>query len=53
MTVINEQYSFQIFLNGNRFATFAHRDSPDDVETVEIDGDVEIFSVTINKAVGV
>ncbi|VDN24683.1 unnamed protein product [Gongylonema pulchrum] len=53
VTIINERFSFQIFFNGNRFATFAHRGSPDDIETVEIDGDCEIYSVTVNNAVGV
>uniref|UniRef100_A0A183E698 Galectin n=1 Tax=Gongylonema pulchrum TaxID=637853 RepID=A0A183E698_9BILA len=53
VTIINERFSFQVFFNGNRFATFAHRGSPDDIETVEIDGDCEIYSVTVNNAVGV
>jgi len=49
VTVINEEYSFQIFLNGKRFATFAHRGSPTDVATLEVDGEVELLSVTINQ----
>uniref|UniRef100_A0A915Q2I0 Galectin n=1 Tax=Setaria digitata TaxID=48799 RepID=A0A915Q2I0_9BILA len=53
ITIINERYSFQLFFNGVRFATFAHRGSPDDIETLEIDGECEIFSVTVNNAVGV
>ncbi|VBB32365.1 unnamed protein product, partial [Acanthocheilonema viteae] len=53
VTIINERYSFQIFFNGKRFTTFAHRGSPDDVRTLEIDGECEVFSVTVNNAVGV
>uniref|UniRef100_A0A0R3RWZ4 Galectin n=1 Tax=Elaeophora elaphi TaxID=1147741 RepID=A0A0R3RWZ4_9BILA len=52
ITVINERYSFQIFFNGVRFTTFAHRGSPDDIRTLEIDGECEIFSVTVNNAGG-
>jgi len=49
VTIINEAYSFQIFINGKRFCTFAHRtQNPGDVETLEIDGDVELQTVTIN-----
>jgi len=49
LTIVNEVYSFQIFTNGKRFATFAHRGSPNDIETLEIDGNVEIHSVTITN----
>jgi len=51
VTIINEAYGFQIFLNGKRFCTFAHRGSPTDVETLEIEGNVEVQTVTINDAV--
>ncbi|KAK0396255.1 hypothetical protein QR680_001642 [Steinernema hermaphroditum] len=52
-TIINEPFSFQIFFNGKRYATFAHRGSPDDIKSLEIDGDVEVYTVTINDAIGV
>ncbi|KJH39650.1 hypothetical protein DICVIV_14469, partial [Dictyocaulus viviparus] len=45
VTIINEQFSFQIFFNGKRFAAFSHRGSPNDIKTLEIDGDVEIWKV--------
>jgi len=48
ITIANEIYSYQIFVNQKRFATFAHRGDPNDVTTLEIDGDVELFTVTIN-----
>ncbi|CAJ0945774.1 unnamed protein product, partial [Mesorhabditis belari] len=53
LTIINEEFSFQIFVNGKRFATFAHRGSPSDVRTLEIDGEIELHTVTINDAPGV
>ncbi|EYC08808.1 hypothetical protein Y032_0064g3539 [Ancylostoma ceylanicum] len=53
ITIINEEFSFQIFFNGKRFAAFSHRGSPTDVKTLEIDGDVEIHTVTINDAPGI
>lgn len=52
ITIINEAWSFQFFINGKRFGTFAHRTSnPNDIETLEIEGDVELHTVTINDAV--
>ncbi|VDM63494.1 unnamed protein product [Angiostrongylus costaricensis] len=42
LTIINEEFSFQIFFNGKRFASFSHRGSPTDIKTLEIDGDVEV-----------
>lgn len=53
LTIINEEFSFQIFVNGKRFASFAHRGSPTDIKTLEIDGDVDIQTVTLNDAVGI
>jgi hypothetical protein len=50
LTIVNEQFSFQIFLNGKRFTTFAHRGSPNDIETLQIDGTVEVHTVTVNDA---
>ncbi|CAI4232897.1 unnamed protein product [Auanema sp. JU1783] len=52
-TIINEEFSFQIFFNGQRFATFAHRGSPSDVKFLEIDGACDVHSVTVNDATGV
>ncbi|GMT16587.1 hypothetical protein PFISCL1PPCAC_7884, partial [Pristionchus fissidentatus] len=52
ITVINEEFSLQIFVNGKRFTTFMHRGKPSDFKTLEIDGDVEVHTVTINDAVG-
>jgi len=51
VTIINEAYSFQIFINGKRFCTYAHRtQNPADIETLAVEGDVELHTVTINDA---
>ncbi|KAI1727479.1 galactoside-binding lectin domain-containing protein [Ditylenchus destructor] len=50
LTIVNEPYSFQIFVNGKRFSTFAHRGSANNIETLEIDGNVDVQTVTINDA---
>uniref|UniRef100_A0AAF5DH14 Leishmanolysin-like peptidase n=1 Tax=Strongyloides stercoralis TaxID=6248 RepID=A0AAF5DH14_STRER len=53
LTIINESWSFQIFINGKRFGTFAHRGDVNDVKNLEITGDVDILTVTINdRALG-
>ncbi|VDN43193.1 unnamed protein product [Gongylonema pulchrum] len=43
----NEEYALQIFVNGERFSTFAHRSEPDDLVGVQIQGDVEISGIQI------
>ncbi|KAF8361334.1 lec-5 [Pristionchus pacificus] len=52
LTIINEEFSIQIFVNGKRFSTFMHRGSPKDFKTLGVDGEVELHTVTINDAVG-
>ncbi|KAI6184283.1 Galectin [Aphelenchoides bicaudatus] len=52
ISIFNEAYSFQIFINGQRFCTYAHRtQNPADIETLEVDGDVELHTVTINTTI--
>uniref|UniRef100_A0A1I7VHX0 Galectin n=1 Tax=Loa loa TaxID=7209 RepID=A0A1I7VHX0_LOALO len=43
----NEDYAMQIFVNGERFATFAHRSQSNDIVGVQIQGDVEISGIQI------
>jgi hypothetical protein len=47
LTIINESYGFQIFVNDERFCTFAHRDDPSDISGLQIQGDVEITGIQI------
>uniref|UniRef100_A0A0N5A394 Leishmanolysin-like peptidase n=1 Tax=Parastrongyloides trichosuri TaxID=131310 RepID=A0A0N5A394_PARTI len=48
VTIINESWSFQIFINGQRYAAYSHRGDINDVRNVEITGDVELLTVTVN-----
>lgn len=50
LIIHNEPYSLQIFLNGNRFGTFAHRtgNPAKDYKSLKIEGDVEITAVEIS-----
>jgi len=50
LTIINERHGFVIILDGKKFAEFAHRGSSDDIETLEVDGNVNLLTVTINDA---
>ncbi|VDN04593.1 unnamed protein product [Thelazia callipaeda] len=43
----NEDYALQIFVNGERFTTFAHRSNSNDIVGVQIQGDVEINGIQI------
>jgi len=43
----NEEYAFQVFVNGERFATFAHRIDPHEIGGLQIQGDVEITGIQI------
>jgi hypothetical protein len=47
LEIHNEAYGFQIFLNGERFATYAHRTEPNDLHGIQIGGDVEITGIQI------
>uniref|UniRef100_A0A0N5BK44 Galectin n=1 Tax=Strongyloides papillosus TaxID=174720 RepID=A0A0N5BK44_STREA len=47
LEIKNEPYSFQIFINGHRFATFAHRVNPDGIKGLQINGDVEITGIQL------
>lgn len=50
LTVINESYGFQIFVDDERFCTFAHRSDPHDIVGLQIQGDVEITGIQIVDA---
>uniref|UniRef100_A0A914HA34 Galectin n=1 Tax=Globodera rostochiensis TaxID=31243 RepID=A0A914HA34_GLORO len=47
LKVINEEYAFQIFINDERYATYAHRVEPHDLHGLQIGGDVEITGIQI------
>ncbi|VDD90126.1 unnamed protein product [Enterobius vermicularis] len=50
LTLVNENYGYQIYFNGRHFASFAHRVSPTDITVLKIAGDLELYSVMLNDA---
>jgi hypothetical protein len=47
LKIVNEEYAFQIFINEERFCTYAHRLEPHDLHGIQIGGDVEITGIQI------
>jgi len=47
LQITNEPYAFQIYINGERFATFAHRSDPNDICGLQIQGDLELTGIQI------
>jgi len=47
LIIVNEPYSFQVFVNGQHFCAFAHRSDPNNVRSFRINGDVELQGVYI------
>jgi hypothetical protein len=47
LVIVNESYSFQIFLNDAKLCSFAHRMDPNTIRGVQVNGDLELMSLTI------
>lgn len=47
LEIRNEVYAYQIFVNGERFASYAHRVDPHEVSGLQIQGDVDITGIQI------
>ncbi|GMS84550.1 hypothetical protein PENTCL1PPCAC_6725 [Pristionchus entomophagus] len=47
LEIKNEEYAFQIHINGERFASFAHRLEPYELNGLQIGGDVEIHGIQL------
>ncbi|WKX93074.1 hypothetical protein Q1695_010812 [Nippostrongylus brasiliensis] len=47
LAIKNDQYAFQIFVNGERFTSFAHRSDPNDICGLQIQGDIEVTGIQI------
>lgn len=45
LEIKNEDYGFQIFIDGERFTTFAHRLDPHELNGLQIGGDVEVTGI--------
>jgi len=48
LTIVNKDYGYFIYINGKKFTVFEHRGANTEIETLEIDGSVELITVTIN-----
>ncbi|VDN59490.1 unnamed protein product [Dracunculus medinensis] len=48
LSIKNEEYAFQIFVNDVRFASFAHRSDPHDISGLQIQGDLELTGIQIH-----
>uniref|UniRef100_A0A1I7XAU3 Galectin n=1 Tax=Heterorhabditis bacteriophora TaxID=37862 RepID=A0A1I7XAU3_HETBA len=48
LEIKNEEYAFQILVNGERFASFAHRLEPHELNGLQIGGDVEITGIQMH-----
>ncbi|VDN50599.1 unnamed protein product [Dracunculus medinensis] len=48
LEIKNEEYAFQIFINGERFATYAHRLDPHEINGLQIGGDVEVTGIQMH-----
>ncbi|MFH4984744.1 hypothetical protein AB6A40_011453, partial [Gnathostoma spinigerum] len=49
LVITNEPYAFQIYVNGERFTTFAHRLDPSDISGLQIQGDIELTGIQIRS----
>jgi hypothetical protein len=47
LVIHNEAYSYQVYVNDERFCTFAHRVDPNSIVGVEVQGDLELQSIMI------
>ena len=47
LVVVNEPYSLQVFVNDERFCSFAHRMPPDTIVGCQVSGDVELHSIMV------
>uniref|UniRef100_A0A915I6S5 Galectin n=1 Tax=Romanomermis culicivorax TaxID=13658 RepID=A0A915I6S5_ROMCU len=45
--IVNEPYAFQCFINGVQFCAFAHRNDPNSVKGLKIEGDIELHGVHV------
>uniref|UniRef100_A0A8R1DZK0 Galectin n=1 Tax=Caenorhabditis japonica TaxID=281687 RepID=A0A8R1DZK0_CAEJA len=47
LEIRNEEFAFQIFVNGERFASYAHRVDPHDIAGLQIQGDIELTGIQV------
>jgi len=44
---VNEPFSLQVYINDEKFCTFAHRLPPDSITRVQVEGDMELHSLMV------
>lgn len=47
LVIVNESYSFQVFVNDEQLCTFAHRMEPSSIAGLQVDGEVELHSIMV------
>ncbi|CAB3404475.1 unnamed protein product [Caenorhabditis bovis] len=47
LEIRNEEFAFQIYVNGERFASYAHRVDPHDIAGLQIQGDIELTGIQV------
>ncbi|MCP9262053.1 Galectin [Dirofilaria immitis] len=52
LEIKNEEYAFQIFINSERYATYAHRLDPHEINGLQIGGDLEVSAQHVILRVG-
>ncbi|CAJ0577880.1 unnamed protein product, partial [Mesorhabditis spiculigera] len=45
LEIRNEEFAFQIFVNGERFCSYAHRVEPKDIGGLQIQGDIDVTGI--------
>jgi len=47
VVIVNEPYSLQVYVNDEKYCTFAHRVPPDTISRVQVEGDIELHSLMV------
>jgi len=47
LVVVNESYSFQIYINDEQVCTYAHRMEPSSIVGLQVDGQIELQSIMV------
>jgi hypothetical protein len=50
IAIVNEEYSLQILVNGEQFCAYAHRCDPNEINGLQIEGDITILSIQVLQA---
>lgn len=45
--ILNEQYSIQVYVNGEHFCSYAHRTDPHEITVIMVQGDLEVIGIVV------